>query len=562
MRIVAVTGSSTVTVLSDPLVAENPTSRRVGRAVWRLWSRPLPVAVSLFIVTAILFGTWISRHESYRLATLHREAEALTSERAQAIAIVVERALSIAGALAVVIRRDDAPAPDFQAAASRLLRDSPGFVELRIVRREAMRPIFTARSNPYPDDIAEIRERLLADSPPMPNRKFERLTLLGPVFGPQGESLVALRLPIATEDSHEIWGFAVLMLAVPKILSAANLGYLRERGYAYELAGPPMEGGDRPVLSAVPQTKLTDPVEQMIFIADDAWILRVAPHEGWTSVPSYYGKWTLGLLLSALLAWQAARLARLLALAKNHEIELELRVGQRTADLQRFAEIAAHHLREPARRIASYAGLLQARLAGRTDDAEILRSLDFMTQQSTRLQNLLHDVELYLAADQPRGKVEACNVPDVLAGVLKGLSPQIADAKARVRLGNLPPTWIDAPRLANLFRIAIDNALRHARGAQRLCIDIAGEQCANGVRYHIDDNGPGIDREYRNRVFRVFERLSSTCPGTGAGLAIFRRIAESAGGGARLEEAPGGGCRVVLELPAQASEVSSSAGER
>jgi signal transduction histidine kinase len=83
-----------------------------------------------------------------------------------------------------------------------------------------------------------------------------------------------------------------------------------------------------------------------------------------------------------------------------------------------------------------------------------------------------------------------------------------------------------------------------------LRIDIGGEQSGALVRYQISDNGPGVEEAYRGRVFRVFERLSSGGEGTGVGLAILRRIVESAGGHAWLEETSGGGCRLVLELPA------------
>ena len=71
------------------------------------------------------------------------------------------------------------------------------------------------------------------------------------------------------------------------------------------------------------------------------------------------------------------------------------------------------------------------------------------------------------------------------------------------------------------------------------------------VCYRVTDNGPGIAAQYRERVFRVFERLASGGEGTGIGLAIVRRIAESGGGRAWIEEAPGGGCRVLFELIAE-----------
>ncbi|MDQ5909482.1 MAG: hypothetical protein QG599_1577, partial [Pseudomonadota bacterium] len=94
-----------------------------------------------------------------------------------------------------------------------------------------------------------------------------------------------------------------------------------------------------------------------------------------------------------------------------------------------------------------------------------------------------------------------------------------------------------------------DKALRHHYTDLPLRLDIAGEPVGDQVRYRVSDNGPGIAPEYRERVFRVFERLASTGEGTGIGLAIVRRIAESTGGRAGIEASPGGGCTVWFELP-------------
>ena len=91
--------------------------------------------------------------------------------------------------------------------------------------------------------------------------------------------------------------------------------------------------------------------------------------------------------------------------------------------------------------------------------------------------------------------------------------------------------------------------MQHGRSDQSLHITIDGKQNGKHVRYGISDNGPGIEKEYRERVFRVFEHLASGSEGTGIGLAIVRRIAESCGGRAWIEEAPSGGCCVLFELP-------------
>lgn len=227
------------------------------------------------------------------------------------------------------------------------------------------------------------------------------------------------------------------------------------------------------------------------------------------------------------------------------------------ADLQRFAEVTAHHLQEPARRLLIYADRLRTRLKGRIDDAEIQLSLDVIGQQARRQQNLLRDVERYLAASQPRGQVEKTAADPIVARVLERLSDRLLETGATVTLGHLPAAWIDAPRLTDLFEVALDNTLQHGVTQSPLRITIDGECQGSLVRYRISDNGPGIEAGYRERVFRVFERLSSSGAGTGIGLAIGRRIAESRGGRAWVEETPGGGCCVVFELSAEDSRLSN-----
>ncbi|MFZ4539926.1 sensor histidine kinase [Propionivibrio sp.] len=233
-------------------------------------------------------------------------------------------------------------------------------------------------------------------------------------------------------------------------------------------------------------------------------------------------------------------------------------------DLQRFAEVTAHHLQEPARRLASYADRLSTHLAGRLDDPEAQLSLTVIDQQARYMKNLLRDIERYLAADQPRGKVDLVDARQTVARILERAKDQISTADAEIAVGNLPAAWIDAPRLADLFKVVLDNALIHGCLAKRrpgeneektptLRISIDGERQDSRVRYRVSDNGPGIEAQYRERVFRIFERLSSSggTESTGIGLAIMRRIAESCGGRTWIEETPGGGCSVVFELPSE-----------
>lgn len=224
------------------------------------------------------------------------------------------------------------------------------------------------------------------------------------------------------------------------------------------------------------------------------------------------------------------------------------RIAGANAELERFAEISAHHLQEPAGRIARFTERLQRQLVGRVDDPEAQASLQYLGQQARRQQTLLRDIQRYLAANQPRGD-EIPIDPRALIQELWNRQPRHLTANAELILGELPPTRMDLPRLKDIFQVALDNALTHGRGTNPLRLTISGACAHSRVVYSISDNGPGIEPIYRERVFRVFERLSANGENTGIGLAILRRVVSSTGGSANLEPSPQGGCCLVFDLP-------------
>lgn len=259
--------------------------------------------------------------------------------------------------------------------------------------------------------------------------------------------------------------------------------------------------------------------------------------------------WLAGLLAIAALIVQVRRRFDEQNRAAAELQRQSLVISRTNADLQRFAEVTAHHLQEPARRMATYAERLTEQLGDRLDDAEARLSLEFIGQQAHRQQNLLRDVERYLASDQPRGVLQTVDAGKTVAAIIARSAQRIGEAGAEITLGKLPPARIDPPRLADAFSVVLDNALAHGLGGQPPCIAIEGERVGDTVRYSVSDNGPGIEEAYREQVFHVFERLSTSHAGTGIGLAILRRIAESCGGRAWIEAVSGGGCRVLFELP-------------
>lgn len=245
---------------------------------------------------------------------------------------------------------------------------------------------------------------------------------------------------------------------------------------------------------------------------------------------------------------------------RNAEADLKLRsaaLERAHADLTRFADVSAHHLMEPSRRLTIYAQQLRARVEALPDarnDGEIRTALGYIESDAARLRTLVRDVQLYLAAGTPRGEVvmEDCNA--ILSTLQQRFAASLSAQRVTLEVGRLPSAMLDRQRLTDLFTLLLENALRHGLPADpnvAAHIRVSGERGEGLSRFRIMDNGSGIPVEYLERVFEIFERLSSASGGggTGIGLSIARRIVESRHGKIWIENLPEGGAMVVFELP-------------
>nr|WP_068429846.1 ATP-binding protein [Magnetospirillum sp. XM-1]CUW37850.1 conserved protein of unknown function\ len=201
------------------------------------------------------------------------------------------------------------------------------------------------------------------------------------------------------------------------------------------------------------------------------------------------------------------------------------------------------------RRLYTFSQRLNAQLS-EGNESEALVSLDFIQQEALRLRGLLHDIELYLAAGEALGKLQAQNTEEVAHSVRMALMPEITRTQGHIEIEPLPPIILDRRRLEELFHIAFENGLRYARPQTPPRIVVSATHDESGVELRVADNGTGIAEEFRDRVFRVFERLDTSQDGrsTGIGLSIIRRIAESTGGGAWIEESDMGGITLAIKL--------------
>jgi len=263
--------------------------------------------------------------------------------------------------------------------------------------------------------------------------------------------------------------------------------------------------------------------------------------------------WLLGLGGILLLAHQVSR-----RLGEHEAFERELSLSNRqiahvNAELRKFAEISAHHLQEPARRLMLYAEQLHQRLEGKSADEEAILALNYIRQGAARLRDLVRDIQHYLAVGEESRPQKPLAGGPIIRQVLAELAPQLTAAKGEVTVTETPPIPLSPARLTDLLTVLLDNAIRYRRPETPLRITISGEQTAERTLIRVADNGQGIPAPYREKVLGLFERLHTDHNGTGIGLPIAARIMNAANGSIRLTETPGGGVTVILEFQPAAS---------
>ncbi len=211
-------------------------------------------------------------------------------------------------------------------------------------------------------------------------------------------------------------------------------------------------------------------------------------------------------------------------------------------ELERFAYVCSHDLQEPLRSIVSFSQLLDRRCRDRLD-ANACEYLDFIVEGGNRMQMQITDL-LALSRVTTTGRTpEATDADAVLAEVLRDLAGTIEASGAAVEAGPMPTVMADPGQLGQVFANLIGNALKYRRPDVPPRVRIGAEREGDRVRFSVADNGIGIEPEYHDRIFVVFQRLHTRekYDGSGIGLAIVKRIVERHGGTIRVESAPGEG---------------------
>jgi PAS domain S-box-containing protein len=232
----------------------------------------------------------------------------------------------------------------------------------------------------------------------------------------------------------------------------------------------------------------------------------------------------------------ARRLAETDLLLKMREL------NRSNEDLRQFAYVASHDLQEPLRMVTSFMQLLARRYAGRLD-ADAHEFISFALDGATHMQQLIEDLLAYSCVGTTGMDLDRNSSEEALERALINLKRAIQESGAAVTHDPLPAVLADRRQMIQLFQNLVGNAIKYRSAAIPQVHISAVKQERNEWVFAVHDNGLGIEAQYFEKIFGVFQRLHSReeISGTGIGLAICKKIVERHGGSISVDSKPGHG---------------------
>lgn len=252
------------------------------------------------------------------------------------------------------------------------------------------------------------------------------------------------------------------------------------------------------------------------------------------------------------------RIVEELKIVQSAVTELErqaLDLNRSNAELEQFAYVASHDLQEPLRKVTGFCQLLQRRYEGQLDD-KADEYIAFAVDGAKRMQLLINDLLAFSRVGRTTERFEQVDLNRIMEAVHRELSATIDEQGATVRWHDLPTVWGDPRLLHSLLVNLTANGLKFRRDVQP-SVTWSATQDDDHWELRCEDNGIGIEPQFAEKVFEIFQRLHTrdTYEGTGIGLALARKIVEFHGGRIRVDttaDAPG--TTMVITLPTAGPE--------
>ena len=234
---------------------------------------------------------------------------------------------------------------------------------------------------------------------------------------------------------------------------------------------------------------------------------------------------------------------------KNEEIKRYVhKLEMSNNELNQFAHVASHDLREPLRMISSYMMLLQKSLKENISEQQ-KEFFGFAMDGAKRMEILISDL-LRLAKVDANPKLEEVKLPSVMEEIKLNLDTLLKEKKAEINYGALPVITADRTQIIQLFQNLIGNGIKYNESKNPV-VRIKSVKKKEEIEITIADNGIGIPEAYRDKVFQIFQRVQTEkkYSGSGIGLTICKKIVDSLNGKIRIEENPTGGTIFRITFP-------------
>jgi signal transduction histidine kinase len=238
------------------------------------------------------------------------------------------------------------------------------------------------------------------------------------------------------------------------------------------------------------------------------------------------------------------------ALLEQRQVELQ----RSNADLEQFAYVASHDLQEPLRKVASFCQMLQRRYGTALDD-RAQQYISFAVDGATRMQRLINDLLTFSRIGRVYDDLQVVE----LDGIVERALGNVATGSVTLEIPSLPAVDGDATLLTMLWQNLLSNAVKFRHPEREPVVRVTATPPGEGERlwrFAVEDNGIGIEPQFADKIFVIFQRLHSreTYSGTGIGLAICKKVVEHHGGAIELDTAYTEGARFTFTLPAATEE--------
>ncbi len=245
---------------------------------------------------------------------------------------------------------------------------------------------------------------------------------------------------------------------------------------------------------------------------------------------------------------RSARVATLMDITERKRAEEEIK--RSNSELQQFAFIASHDLREPLRMVSSYLDLLEKKYKGKVLDGTAEEYIDFAVDGAGRMRGMIDDLLLYSRIETRAKPFAIIDMNDVVSTALMDLRERVKESGAAVSFDGLPKILADETQMFQLMENLINDAIKFHADEPPM-VEITAQSKGDDWVFSVEDNGIGIPKDQQGSLFQMFQRLHGRdeYEGTGIGLAIAKKIVEHHGGRIWVESEVGKGTTFFFTIP-------------